>query len=408
MKKSSVFLSMMFILSLNQGLINGANIEPVERAVGKLNISIDPRVEILVTIQLLSNYPLPNRNFPHNQDILKYFEPFSSHEAVTLTDSLRRTHGFSYDAPVAYMMYLTQLPELEQLFAYSDYLLGRSGRGDNLERYRKSIKQFAEISNFEAFWNSKIPFYKQILVVTIADMGVIDLVKTMEDYFNETRETYNVIIAPAFGGNGHGYASNIPATEGNIVYAFISTSNMKDNIPYLKGNNLLGIVWHEFGHSFVNPLTDKYIDRVMASDMLFVPIKEKMSRQAYPQWIHCVNEHIIRAIEIRLAELHVGVKQAKKQLSNEKRKGFIYIEPLVEKLKYFENQRDESCITFSEFYPELLNTLDSLQTMEYWKQVNTGFRVNLNTEAKITIILIVSIIAGVVYMKRKRDKNASR
>jgi hypothetical protein len=284
--------------------------------------------------------------------------------------------------------------------------LRRSGEGNNLEQYRKSIKKFAEKSNFESFWNSKIPFYNQILDMTIADMGGKDLIKAMEDYFNETQESYNIVIVPAFRG---GYGPKIPDADGKEhIYACLSTTNQKDGIPYLSRDNLLYYVWHEFGHSFVNPVTEKYADRVASSNEIFEPIKERMSKQAYGEWETVVNEHIIRAVHVRLTELHLGSRQAKKQLSNEKRKGFIYIEPLVEKLKYFENQRNETYITFSEFYPELLSTLDSLHTMEYWKQVNTGFRVNLNTEAKIIIIFIVSIIAGVIYMKRKRNKNASR
>jgi hypothetical protein len=266
------------------------------------------------------------------------------------------------------MMYLSQPPELEQQIPFSDYLLGRGGKGDNLEKYRKSIKHFFEISNFETFWNSKVSFYNQILDMTIANMGGKDLVKVLENYYNETQESYNIIITPAFKD---GKGATMSGTNGkDNIYAFVSTDNMKDNIPYLDLGSLYYYVWHEFGHSYVNPLTEKYANRVSSSSKLFDPIRDVMSDQHYTSWLTCANEHIIRAIQIRLVELNLGVQQSNTLLNREISNRFIYIKPLIEKLKDFESRRDKNHITFSEFYPELLGVLDSLQKVEYWKQAN--------------------------------------
>ena len=385
MKKSSKLIGVILILCLIQGLANAK--QPVKRSVGKLQISIDPRMELLATVQLLSDYPVVNRDLSYSKEILTYFKSFSSQEAVSLTNSLLQNHGFSYDAPVTFMLYLSQPPELEPQIKFSDYLLKRSGEGNNLEQYRKAIKGFAETSNFETFWNKKTPFYNQILDMTIADMGGKDLVKAIEDYFNETKESYNIVISPSFRG---GYGPRISDTDGKeLIYACLSTTNWKDDIPYLSGSNLLYYVWHEFGHSFVNPLTDKYIDKVTSLNKLFEPIKDFMSRQAYGDWATCVNEHIIRAIHVRLMELHIDAQQSEALLENELKRRFIYIEPLIEKLKNFDNKRDNNRMTFSEFYPELLGVLDSLQKIEYWKQINTNFSGPLNAvsmEDKVAII----------------------
>ena len=381
----SKIASLILVLSLNQGLIKA--VQPVERSVGRLHISIDPRIELLSTIQLLSNYPVVNRDLPYSKDVLTCFEGFSSLEAVTLTNSLLQNHGFSYDAPVTFMFYLSQPPELEPKIMFSDYLLKRSGEGNNLEQYRKSIKVFAETSNFKDFWNSKVPFYNKILDMTIADMGGKDLIKAMEDYFNETQDSYNIVIAPAFRG---GYGPKIPDTDGKEhIYACLSTTNMKDDNPYLSGENLLNYVWHEFGHSFVNPLTEKYAKKVTSLNQLYEPIRNAMSMQAYGNWETCVNEHIIRAIHIRLMELHIGSQQSKALLESDLKSRFIYIEQLIEKLKEFENQRDRNKITFSQYYPELLNVLDSLQKIEYWKQVSTNFSGPLNAVSMETEIAVI-------------------
>jgi hypothetical protein len=377
MKKSGKILVFALFLCLNQCLVAGTPIQPIERTVGKLRISIDPRIELLAAIHSLSNnQDLAKRNLPYSKEMISYFQPFSSQEAVKLTESLNQKYGFSYDAPVAFMLHLSQPIELEEKNKFSDYILKRSGEGDNLEQYRKSIKQFVEISNFEAFWNSKIPFYNQILDMTIANMGEIDLVKTMEDYFNETQENYNVIITPAFFGGKGAFVSGFDGEE--TFFATLETTDMQDNIPYTSGNNILFYVWHEYGHFFVNPLTEKYTDRVSSLDKMYEPINNVMSKQAYGSWGTCVNEHIIRAVNIRMVELYSNAQQSETLLNRELGNRFIYIVPLIEKLKQFEKQKDERSITFSEFYPELLNVLDSLQKVEYWKQINMNFNGPLN------------------------------
>jgi len=376
MKKSYISLSLVLFLSLNHGLVKGDTLKPVERQVGNLHISIDPRMELLATVQLLANYPVVDADLSYSKDILHYFKSFSSQKAVKMTKNLMQKYEFDYDAPVVFMLYLSQLPKLEQQISFPDYLLGRGGGGKKLEQYRKTMKDFADKSKFSAFWNSKIPFYNQILDITVANMGKIDLVKTMEDYFNEKQASYNIIISPAFDG---GYGPKIPGANGkDNIYACLSVTNMKDDIPYLSEKWLIFYVWHEFGHSFVNHLTERYTDRVASSSKLFEPIAKRMARQAYPSWKICVNEHIIRAINVRLYELYLGVEESKNQLDDDFKSHFIYIEPLIEKLKEFEKQRDEKNTTFSEFYPELLNLFDSLLKIEYWKQIDMNFKGPIN------------------------------
>ncbi|WP_291530663.1 DUF4932 domain-containing protein [Bacteroides sp. UBA939] len=397
MKNTCHFLSFMLCLVLSQSLVKGATIQPIERTVGKLKITIDPRMELLAVIHTLStNMDLADRVVPYSKEIASYFDSFSSHEAVKLTESLHQKYNFNSDAPVAFMLHLSQPMELEPTAKYSNYITGRSSGSDNLEQYRKAMKQFAEASGFEAFWNSKIPFYNQILDMTIANMGEIDLVEAMEDYFNETQDFYNIIITPAFRGGKGGF---VTGNDGKDRFSTtISTTQIKDGIPYLSADNIRFYIWHEYGHFFVNPLGNKYAERVKSTDSLFEPIKKGMYGQGYRYWYTCVNEHIIRATTVRLYDLRLGSPQSKGLLDSELKRRFIYIEPLVEKLKDFDRQRDENNVTFSAFYPELLNVLDSLQKIEYWKQFNMSFQGPFST--------VMAERMSVIYPTRDSDAEA--
>jgi len=368
--KQIVFIIIIFCNFCAYSQVNTIN--PIVRSVGNLKISIDPRMELLNAAQLLSNTPYIDKQKVFSQEAITYFKPFSSEKVVALTDELiQGDYSFGLDAPPEFMLHLSQVPELEQQTPFTERLLERGGGAENLEKYRIALKQFAEVSNFENFWNSKIPLYNQILDLTIAEMGEMDLVKVLENYYNETHASYNIILSPAFSG---GYGPRIPNENGKLdIYACITTYFEKEGVPYMDMVNLRDYVWHEWGHPFVNPLTEKYRDRVNASGKLQEPIAKKIAGE-YSHWWMNVNEHIIRAIHVRLLELYADTQQAKQMLDYELKKRFIYVIPLIEKLKDFEKQRDERGITFSEFYPQLLNLFENLLEMEYWKQVDMNFK----------------------------------
>ena len=239
-------------------------INPIEQQIGKLHISIDPRIELLNTIQDLSDYKYINRNSLYSKEISDYFKPYSLHSAVIMTNKLEENNKFMYAAPVQFMLDLSALPELKQHTDYSKDLLKRVGSKENLDSYRNSIEQFAKESNFEKFWKSNEVFYKKILDLTISDMGGVNLVKVVEDYFNEEQNSYNIIISTLSNGS---YAYKI-AVSGNKydVYSCNVTRDYKNGIPYIKKEVLLRNASHEFGHSFVDYLTAKNEKRILESN----------------------------------------------------------------------------------------------------------------------------------------------
>lgn len=343
------------ILSIN---VWSQSINPIKRKIGELNISIDPRIELLSAIQVLSNYPYIDRKSAYSKDTYKYFSSFKSLNAVQMTDKYS-SNGFVLDAPVKFMLYLSPVPELKAQSTFSDYLLKRGGNLENLDKYRFSIEQFAIESNFSKFWRSNEKFYNNVLDLTISEIGEEDLIKIIEDYYNIKQNSYNIIISTLFYGS---YASKILASNNKYdIYSCSAISAFKDSVPYIGRNNFLRTVVHEFGHSFVNPETEKHSDKVSSCSSLFNPIRNEMAKMGYGNWSSCINEHIVRAINVRFHQLHRDSIQAARLLNEEKANNFIYIEPILAKLKEYEKARDSKNITFSDFYPQLLYLFDSLQ-----------------------------------------------
>jgi len=60
-------------------------------------------------------------------------------------------------------------------------------------------------------------------------------------------------------------------------------------------------------------------------------------------------------------------------INQEKGNRFIYIEPLIKKLLIFENQKNNNKITFSDFFPKIIDVLDSLLNTDYEKLAEVKF-----------------------------------
>ena len=119
-------------------------------------------------------------------------------------------------------------------------------------------------------------------------------------------------------------------------------------------------ILHEFNHSFVKPLTEKYRDKVELSKKLFEPIREFMTSKSYGEWKITLDEHIVRAVAARMMEMLFGKQVGAEWVIYEKKQGFVYIEPIIESLKRFESLRDSDGVTFAEYFPNLLSMLADL------------------------------------------------
>ncbi len=350
------------------------SLKPIERTIGKLTLSIDPRMEVLSAVQMISDYPVIQKNNAYSQNIDTYFRPYDTLAAVHITDQLK--NHFTYDAPVLFMLYLSQPKKLSLKLPYSQYLIYRAGGEQNLENYRIALHEFACKSNFKNFWNQNRNTYNQILEKTVAACQDIDWVKALEEYYNETQNSYNIIISPSFAG---GYGPRIKAANGKYdIYACISSSSIENDIPYLDKDGLMYYLWHEFSHSYVNPECEKYQDRIKATQKLFQPLKTTMTKYAYGDWGTCVNEHIVRAIHLRLLDLHIGHSAYEQKLQQEIHYGFLYIEPILKKLQEYETLKKTTSVTFSAFVPKLIDVLDSLANNNAQQNIRLSFQGPIN------------------------------
>ena len=331
-------------------------------ATSNLNVTIDPRIELLAAVQSLSDYGekfslLTSLDYEYKKDLLQTFQPYAEHEAVKLFQEMSHS-GFTFDAPPTVMLHLGFPPELAVKQPLTDYLIRRAGGEEKLMRFIEQLRDFAEQTHFLTFFQKHEGFFQKTLQSVNENFQDIDFIGVLEGYYGQKQHSYNIILAPMFNGN---YGPRISRNDGTFdIFNIVSPRQIKDDILYFGSKaNFEHLAWHEFSHSFVNPLGEQYRKKLMEYDSLFKPIQKKMSASAYGNWITTVNEHVVRAVTTRLNYLHKGKEDGDRVLAGEKTYGFAYVEVLCEKLEKYERNR-KKYPTFTSFYPQLVDTFKEL------------------------------------------------
>lgn len=284
-------------------------VEPVKRTVNGLNIMVDPRMELLAAVQSLSGYNnrtrlLTSEQFSYKNDMAGYFKSYKSHAAVKYFDLLSM-FGFTYDAPPRTVMYLTARYDETGDFGFDEHLIKRTDEG-NLDRFLRHLLQFAADTDFNRFYNEHREFYEAVVERVSAELEGSGLVRNIEDYYGMKQNSYNIILVPMFHAGGYG--PGIENENGGLdIYSIQGPFDVEGDIPVFgTAESFKDLVYHEFSHSFVNPVTAKHIDEVNKYSKLYDPIADIMKSNAYPNWEICVNEHIVRAVTARLLLIHEG------------------------------------------------------------------------------------------------------
>jgi hypothetical protein len=363
----AIFAAYFFAQNLSKNsMARTASLVSVSKNVNGINVMVDPRIELLAAVQSISGYDekfdlITNEDFTYKKEMNNYFSSFSNHETVKVFDNMSSA-GFSFDAPPATMLYLSNPLSLDIKYEFTDYLRSRAGAA-TLEEFALKIRKFAIDTKFDEFYNKHKDFYNSVVERNSEVMKSTNYIAILEQYYGMKQNSYNIILSPMLHRGGFG--PRLKDEKGVYdIYSIQGTASIVDDIPIFGSENeFTYIVFHEFSHSFVNPLTEQHIDEVNKYSKLFKPIYEKMVNQAYVEWGHCVNEHIVRAVVARITAIHYSKETYDSIIYEEKKKGFFYIEALTKKLEEFENNQDKYK-TFKEFYPELIKVFKELSEKE--------------------------------------------
>lgn len=202
------------------------------------------------------------------------------------------------------------------------------------------------------------PINEQIISQIKKSETIDELPIYLEKYYGKKLSSYNLILSPLLHSGG--FNSEITDQNGKKeVYALIGPNGEIDFVPYFDKNYMeTDMILHEFGHSFVNPLVEKYdieIER-LKSKYFTQKLEENAKLQGYGEWKYVFNELLLRATTIQIAQKHFGKEKANKLLEYEKSIGFELVEKILEILREYETNRNKY-VDFDKFYPILIERM---------------------------------------------------
>lgn len=353
--KTTFYLMSIFIFSLSQlyATTNSAIKNDYKTDINGITFCIDKRIELFNVVAYLADYPYLNGlDYSYKNDIETYFAKYRIHPAIVNYESLFRKSFRSIDAPIFFMACLDDelnyRAEPQDVFnkAYADSL-------------RNMIKKFRKECKFDEFYVNHMNFYNLILSTIQFNFRDFKEKESIENYYGSKQNSYTVILNLLGSGN---FGPRIKSASGMDIYCIIEPESNMGDIPVFSANRIFNnLICHEFSHSFVNPLVEKHIETVNKSSALFDTIKQSMNSQAYSDWETTVKEHIVRAVACRLAANKYGEESSNlTEYRSEVGHRFIYVIPLIAKLKEYEQNR-KRYKTFDDFFPELLSVFTKIK-----------------------------------------------
>jgi len=230
--------------------------------------------------------------------------------------------------------------------------------GKKATAFLQSFNRFYQEVQFGAYLQEYEKYYSTMIRQVRKSLPSPEFVPVMEHFYHKQFNGYllvpslNVLNTMGFG-KMHQRTGVIANVFGPFDFMKFDKQNPDPGFDFPEKIQNLSL--HEFGHSFVNPAIDKLpVELVQATESLYQPIKEAMSKHAYTNWQMCLYEHFVKAGEIMISRYMGQQERSARMMNDFVKDGFIYIPFIVkemeqyEKIPYTERDYDSFVLTIME------------------------------------------------------------
>ena len=321
----------------------------------KVNVVVDKRAELIGILLQLSKYreerpehcKYAKNNPDYMERIKKHFVigKLKEHKIISVLNEAIKD-GFCYHVPIQlacmlnddYSLNISKYSKAEKIFQE------KTGGIEKAKELTKKIQDFATKSDFEKFYNmdENQLFYQKNINNQNELLGKTDVVKDIKDYYgvNNDATVYilNILLSQP-GGGGYGYQI------GDSVYCSTSsdgnvTRNEKPNLNFIQH------LFHEFSHPVINPLTEKYNNKVQQMQLKHLP--------AYGNLCAQISEYMVRAATHRFCANN-GIDD-EWSMSSSRKYGFDRIDDFENLFINYENNRGKYP-SIIDCYPKMMKSM---------------------------------------------------
>ncbi len=312
---------------------------------GKYAVNINPAVECLGVLFLLAEFERNkircNKGYVDN--ICAWFGKFKQHAAVKTIKQLLKNDYFKYDLSVEMFLKIFYKQGFDEEFCIKHKLNKKI-----VDRFVLELTDFVEKSNFNQFFKENVQLYLNKAQNFVDELKNYSPADYLIDFLNLRAKKLKVLLM--FGVTSANYGVKI----NNTAYCCVRPYKLSryDDMDFAYDKiYVTTLVLHEYAHSYINDLTDKYSDMLARVDKQKFELCFKLNAYGTDEKT-AINEHVIRAIEC----LYV-CKNFKNDSLNFIKKyvgdGFTYIVQLMDLFKnYLKNKQKFK--NFAQFYPKII------------------------------------------------------
>lgn len=281
--------------------------------------------------------------------IKNFLKPYANHPIYIKIEELI-PNGFTFSRPVELMLSLGDSEDFSEQYELSELCIEYCGGRDTIDDLLKQLKAFWDRTGYPDFFESVKYVYDPIVRRVAESLSEYAFVDVIENEYGQSQNSYNYILSSLMKGN-FGICFYNQYTGKSDLFSVFSTDDYSLSPA---------VLFHEYSHPFINPLTNKYYDLAQR----YIDSYEKLKhyklpdyQSGYSDFKECINEHLVRAMSIHLLKKINQTELANKLLNNDLYCGYKFIPQILERYDYYDMNRDKYD-TFEQFYPKLLVAFD--------------------------------------------------
>jgi hypothetical protein len=342
-----------------------AAIGPAVQGAPRVEVRVDPRVELVTIAARLAGFDEYNRAnaaSPYSADVDRHFGALREHPAIATLKRLRAERGVSYDALPSFAVHVEPLPSLAERVPFDarpERLDARWGIEPG-RRFLAELRDFAADSEAAEFFERHAPLYAET-ERRLADRLSQSRALPWFDAFFGARPSALYVAIPGLvcGGNNFGTGIRFPdARPEEITPVFGCSEWDPEGVPVF-GDGYLPLFIHELCHSYTNPIVDRFATELAdAGARIHATCRAAMERQAYGTWQTMMYESLVRACVVRCRLATEGEAAAREQARYETAQRFTWVPRLAALLGDYESER-EKYPAFDAFMPRVIAFFDS-------------------------------------------------
>ncbi|MCG8575500.1 MAG: DUF4932 domain-containing protein [Flavobacteriales bacterium] len=317
---------------------------------------VDERIELLsIVFRLADCWEYSSKDFPvYVTEIENHFSSHKNHSLIKYIKQKVRKNGVGFDAVMKMAISISEPPNMTPLLPFSNEFPDKRWGEKRATKFLELLNQFYVDADCKTFFEKNQEMYQKAAAEFTKVYEELDLDWYQQFYGAAPKGEFRIING--LGNGGGNYGPKIKIDDKEIIYAIMGSWSVDSTgHPIYPSKSYFPTLLHEFNHSFVNHVVEKFHPSLEKSgETLFKHLQAEMESQAYGSWETMFAEAVVRAAVIKYLQDHnYDSELVQLEINDEIDKGFVWTDELVKELNRYDKNRN-TYPTLESFMPELV------------------------------------------------------